>query len=184
LKLLHFRKDRRNEFEQVALPHLDALYRTAHWMLSDPAAAEDAVQETYMKAWKAFGSFEPGTNVRAWLFTIMTNCVHDIRARRSRDRIAPDGEEILQRQDAKPTPTQTITDVGLEKALAAIPDERRHVVWLADVEGLTYLEVSKALDVPIGTVMSRLSRGRHQLKELLEAAPARPVGCVGKDQTA
>lgn len=153
-------------------------------MLSDPAASEDAVQEAYMKAWRSFDSFEPGTNAKAWLFKILTNCIHDIRAKNNRDRIVPDGESILEQQNAKPAPTQTITDVGLEKALAAIPDDRRRVIWLADVEGLTYLEVSKALNVPIGTVMSRLSRGRQQLRSILEKVPAHESGFVGTDQLA
>jgi RNA polymerase sigma-70 factor (ECF subfamily) len=184
LRLLRFRKDRREEFEQEALPHLDALYRTAHWMLADPSVAEDAVQETYMKAWRSFDSFETGTNARAWLFAILSNCIKDIRAKAHHERPVANSDAVLADRNARPLPVATITDAGLARALASVPEDRRQVIWMADVEGLTYLEVSKALGIPIGTVMSRLSRGRRQLKESLENPPAAEGGRQSTDRTA
>ena len=150
----------------------------------DSSVAEDAVQETYMKAWRSFDGYEPGTNLRAWLFTILVNCVRDIRSKANRERPATDSEAILAGQGGRPLPVSTITDAGLERALAKVPEERRRVIWMADVEGLTYLEVSKALDIPIGTVMSRLSRGRRQLRESLEKPPSAEGNRLSTDRRA
>ncbi len=184
MKLLRFKRDRRQEFESEALPHLDALYRTARWMLADASAAEDAVQETYLKAWRSYDTFEKGTNVRAWLFTILSNTVKDARARVARDRTAPDSEDQLAAQNAKPIPAAAITDPGVTKALEQLSEDRRRVVWMADVEGFSYLEVSKALGVPVGTVMSRLSRARKQLKGFLQQAAPAAAQPVRGNQTA
>ncbi len=159
------RKDRREEFEAAALPHLDALYRTAFCRMGEAAAAEDAVQETYLKAWRSFSTFEPGTNCRAWLFRILSNAVHDQRKKRAREHPADDSERILLRLPDRRAGGGDYT--GVARALEDLPADQRAAVLLSDVEGLTYRETADALGIPVGTVMSRLSRARARLRKSL-----------------
>ncbi len=164
------------EFEREALPHLNDLHRTAVRSLADPAKADDVVQEAFLRAWKSFHQFRPGTNCRAWLFRILFNCVHDYRSRSSK-LIPVGGDEVTLEEklvQADPVP-ERLTDEDVLSALKRIPPDFRAVVLLADVEELSYKEIAKVLHIRIGTVMSRLSRGRRLLRAKL-AGLARSYG--------
>ncbi|MDA1312783.1 MAG: sigma-70 family RNA polymerase sigma factor [Acidobacteria bacterium] len=175
--MLFGKRDPYKEFEEAALPHLDELYRSARRMLRDHASAEDVVQETYLRAWRSFARFEKGTNCRAWLFRIMVNCSRDYWKRRAEAAPADRSEEILDQQAATPSMPARLTDPGILGALHNVPYKLREVIVLADVEEFTYREIAGLLDVPIGTVMSRLSRGRSRLRELLsESSGGRSAG--------
>ena len=158
---------------------LDGLYRTALRLTRVPADAEDLVQETYLKAFRAAHQFEPGTNLRAWLFTILHNTARNRVRDRAREAVAVDSETVERamdmvavRDDAGPeTPEslllrQTLAP-ELQAAIDALPDTFRQAVWLRDVEEFSYAEIARMLEIPIGTVMSRISRGRHLLYERL-----------------
>ena len=157
-----------DEFETVALPHLHELYRMAARLLGDGAKAEDVVQETYLQAWKSFARFEPGTNCRAWLFKILTNTIHHDRRGWFNLRRVKESEEVLSQAavPAAPVP-EGIAQREILRALDLLPADYRAAVLLADVEEFSYKEISGLLHVPIGTVMSRLSRGRKLLREQL-----------------
>ena len=162
------KQPRTNEFEEAALPHLKELYRTAARLLSDRAKAEDVVQETYLQAWKSFHRFESGTNCRAWLYKILINTIHHYRRDRFNLRLVKESEEILEQTAAEPAPLpEHMGEADVLNALASLRPEFRAAVLLADVEEFSYKEVAAILDVPIGTVMSRVSRGRRQLREQL-----------------
>ncbi len=154
------------EFEAVALPHLQELYRTAARLLGDGAKAEDAVQETYLQAWKSFARFETGTNCRAWLFKILVNTIHHHRRGWFQLRRVPESQEILDQTPVAPVP-QRLDQSEIIRALDLLPADYRAVVLLADVQEFSYKEIAGLLDVPIGTVMSRLSRGRKMLRRQL-----------------
>ena len=165
-------------FEQLTFPHLRALHSFARRLVSEPRDAEDLVQETYLRAFRAFSRFEPGTNVRAWLFRILRNAlVSEYRRRRAhpetRDADADDDGETGQVEtipapgNAENVAGRAFVGEAIDRALAALPDEHRMVVLLCLVEGFTYAEAAEALDIPIGTVMSRLHRGRRILQRLL-----------------
>jgi RNA polymerase sigma-70 factor (ECF subfamily) len=175
-------------FEREALLYLDSLYRTALRVSGNRADAEDLVQDTYLKAFRAADRFEPGTNLRAWLFTILHNTAKNRFRDRARDTIVVDSEVVDRAADGPPpasasrgvdTPeTLLIRDTlapELQSAIDSLPDAFREAVWLRDVEEFSYAEIAKMLDVPIGTVMSRISRGRHLLFERLNPARAAPV---------
>ena len=165
---LFSRKPRIEEFEAAALPHLNDLYRTAGHLLGNPSAAEDVVQDVYLVAWKSFDRFEPGTNCRAWLFRILFHSLHHYRRKWMSRREVNDPEETLGGAEAKPeAASREIRDEDMLAALAAIPGEYREVVLLVDVEEFAYKEAAGILAVPVGTVMSRLSRGRKLLRERL-----------------
>ena len=158
---------RADEFESAALPHLNELYRVAARLLADSAKAEDVVQETYLQAWKSFARFEPGTNCRAWLFKILTHTIH--HHRRSWFNL-----RSLEDRAAQPPATAAVAPEPLAqneilRALDRLPADHRAAVLLADVEEFSYKEIAGMLDVPIGTVMSRLSRGRKLLRDQLGA---------------
>ena len=156
------------EFEKAALPHLNELYRTAARLLGDGATAEDVVQETYLQAWKSFARFEPGTNCRAWLFKILVNTIHHYRRGWFNLRRVKESEEILEQTAACAAPApERIAQEEILRALGRLPPDYRAAVLLADVEEFSYKEIAALLDVPIGTVMSRLSRGRKLLREQL-----------------
>lgn len=173
------------QLEQVreeAISYIDALYRTALRMTGNPADAEDLVQETYLRAFRAIDQFKPGTNLRAWLFKIQTNAfINEYRKRTRRPRNTPldDVEEYylyshLVESGVQPSPSITedeilaqIDDAEVFQALDELPENFRQVVLLADVEGFAYREIAEILDVPVGTVMSRLHRARKRLKERL-----------------
>ncbi|MGO4884040.1 MAG: sigma-70 family RNA polymerase sigma factor [Bryobacteraceae bacterium] len=165
---------RTDEFETAALPHLNEMYRMAARLLGDTTKAEDAVQETYLQAWKSFARFEPGTNCRAWLFKILVNTVHHHRRSWFNLRRVKESEEILEQTAAAAAPVpERIAQREILRALDRLPADYRAAVLLADVEEFSYKEISGLLEVPIGTVMSRLSRGRKMLRaELSELARA------------
>ena len=161
----------RDSFEAVALPHMKDLYRTAVAMLRDSGHAQDMVQETYLSAWKAFDRFTPGTNCRAWLFKILFHSIsHHRRKWTSRFQFVE--SEVFESTlvHTEPIPAD-LTDEEILGALAKLPSHYAEVVLLADVQEFTYKEIEETLGIPIGTVMSRLNRGRSQLRTHL-APPA------------
>ncbi len=167
--VLFFQKARSEEFEAVALPHLNDLFRTARRLLGEQAAAEDVVQEVYLQAWKSFHRFERGTNCRAWLFTILFHTIHHYR-RKWFGSVASEGDQGLEErlQSSPPVPAK-LTEEDVLSALDRIPDDFRAVVLLADVDEFSYKEVAGILKIPVGTVMSRLSRARKLLRDELAA---------------
>jgi RNA polymerase sigma-70 factor, ECF subfamily len=178
---------RTREFEEVALVHLDALYRYALRLTHNRAEAEDVVQETCLRAFRNFHRFSPGTNCRAWLFSILRNVF--LNRIRKTGHESPNGdatewpsaESVTGPESIWPSPEeeffQTVLHGDVDRALKAIPLAFREAVILADLEGLTYREVSEVLGCPVGTVMSRLSRGRSLLRRAL-ARFAREHGYV------
>jgi RNA polymerase sigma-70 factor (ECF subfamily) len=168
----------RAHFEAEAMPHLGDLFRTALRITGDRARADDAVQETYLQAWKSFDKFEQGTNCRAWLFRILFYCVQHQRRKLFRFPLANDAEEILETGFPAPEPvTEELRDEQILAALDNIPDDYRAAVVLVDVEEFSYKEAAGILGVPIGTVMSRLSRARKLLRQqLTEAAKSYGIG--------
>ena len=176
-------------FEAEALASVDSLYRAALRLTRAPADAEDLVQDTYLKAFRAADSFEPGTNLRAWLFTILHNTARNRVRDRARDTVSVDSEIVDRAAELPPaggaveTPEtrlirETLTP-ELQAALDALPDAFREAVWLRDVEEFSYAEIAAMLSIPIGTVMSRISRGRHLLFERLHHL--RPVAIAGEN---
>jgi RNA polymerase sigma-70 factor (ECF subfamily) len=166
-------ESRRAEFESSALPHLDDLYRTASAMVSNRTAAEDLVQETYLEAWKSFHRFQAGTNCRAWLFKILIHRVHHYRRKWYQWFSKTQSDELIvdNLKYEAPIPDD-VKDEDLVNALQRIPEMFRVIVMLADVQEFAYKEIAVMLDIPVGTVMSRLSRGRKHLREeLLAIAP-------------
>lgn len=166
-------ESRRAEFESSALPHLDDLYRTASAMVSNRTAAEDLVQETYLEAWKSFHRFQAGTNCRAWLFKILIHRVHHYRRKWYQWFSKTQSDELIVDNLKYETPIpDDVKDEDLVNALQRIPEMFRVIVMLADVQEFAYKEIAVMLDIPVGTVMSRLSRGRKHLREeLLAIAP-------------
>lgn len=177
------KRPRTDEFEKAALPHLAELYRTAARLLGDSAKAEDVVQETYLQAWKSFERFETGTNCRAWLFKILVNTIHHHRRKSFNLRLVKEGEDVLEQAAAPAAPVpEHITEAGILRALEQLPPDYRAAVLLADVEEFSYKEIAGLLEVPIGTVMSRLSRGRKMLRERLsDVARAYGIGQAGQE---
>jgi RNA polymerase sigma-70 factor, ECF subfamily len=165
-------------FEREALACLDSLYGTALRLTANPADAEDLVQDTYLKAFRAADQFRPGTNLKAWLFTILHNTFLNRRRRAVKEPVAVEPDEIERAAAALPgepeTPERLLLrktlDADLREALDNLPGAFRQAVWLRDVEEFTYAEIATMLDVPIGTVMSRISRGRRLLYDWLTAA--------------
>lgn len=167
-----------SEFEQVALVHLDTLYRTALRLTRSRAEAEDVVQETFLRAFRAFERFNPGTNGRAWLFTILRNVFLNSRRGRGHEVADPDGVAAADAVESATTFSfsahnpeeeffQTVLHGDVDRALKTLPLVYREAVILADLEGLSYKEVADVLGCPVGTVMSRLSRGRSVLRRAL-----------------
>ena len=171
------------EFAQAALSHLDSLYGTALRLTRRAPDAEDLVQDTYLKAFRSAHQFEAGTNLKAWLFTILHNTFRNIRRHDGRNPVDVDSEAVERVVDDGPgaqSPEQILSratlDADLKEALDALPDAFRQAVWLRDVEELSYAEMAQVLDVPIGTVMSRISRGRKALSEGLRARRGAAAG--------
>jgi RNA polymerase sigma-70 factor (ECF subfamily) len=168
-----------SRFDAEAMPHLNDIFRTAYRILGDRSRAEDVAQEVYLQAWKSFNRFEAGTNCRAWLFKILFHCVNHHRRRWFRFPLLKETEEFLEANlTYSPPLPEHITDEEILAALDRIPADFRAVVLLVDVEEFAYKEAADILSVPIGTVMSRLSRGRKLLREQL-AGVARTFG-IGK----
>ena len=156
-----------SSFEVDALASLDSLYRTALRLTRVPADAEDLVQDTYLKAFRAADSFQPGTNLRAWLFTIMHNQnVNSVRSA-MRESMTVEIEEQSSDLVATTDPTVTRQLHELDRALAQVPEEQRQVILLVGLEGMSYEDAAAILHVPVGTVRSRLSRGRDALRMLM-----------------
>ncbi len=170
---------RREAFEAEALAYVDSLYRTALRLTRVPADAEDLVQDTYLKAFRAADTFQPGTNLRAWLFTILHNTARNRARDRARDSVTIDSEVV---DEAAETPQFAVAGTvdspetlllrntltpDLQAAIADLPDAFREAVWLRDVDEFTYAEIADMLKIPAGTVMSRISRGRRMLFERL-----------------
>src|SRR5919202_941970 len=170
-------------FEAEALRSLDSLYRTALRLTRVPADAEDLVQETYLKAFRSAGQFEAGTNLRAWLFTILHNTARNLARDRARDTVAVDSDVVDRAAEQGPSPytapggpyetpetlllRETLAP-ELQAAIDELPDVFRQAVWLRDVEEFSYAEIAAMLSIPVGTVMSRISRGRHLLFDRLK----------------
>jgi RNA polymerase sigma-70 factor, ECF subfamily len=174
-----------DQFTAEALDHLDALYGSALRLSRNPDTAQDLVQDTYLKAFRARVRFVPGTNLKAWLFTILHNTWRNRRrdAARSLVDVNSDTMEVVVAQglaSTQDTPEGRLVKATLSEdlrtALDALPEAFREAIWLRDVEELSYQEIATVLGIPIGTVMSRLSRGRRQLHQALIAAGRNPSG--------
>jgi RNA polymerase sigma-70 factor, ECF subfamily len=156
-------------FESEVWPHADRLFRLAMWLERNRAEAEDLVQDTFVAALQSFHRFTPGTNCRAWLVTILHHLRSNRRRARARLRVdAGDEERLAETVPFVPPVPETLTDEDLLAALRAIPEAFQQVVVLRDVEELAYREIADALGIPIGTVMSRLHRGRALLRSRLD----------------
>jgi len=158
----------RASFEQEAIPHLEALLRTAVRLSGNRARAEDAVQETYLRAWRSFRTYRPETNCRAWLFKILLNVLKKAAGKQRRDPLA-EAEDV--EVSGKLIPLFPEAEGGNRQDLLAavnrLAPEFREVLWLVVVEGFAYREAAQILDIPMGTVMSRLYRARRELRRFL-----------------
>jgi RNA polymerase sigma-70 factor, ECF subfamily len=167
-----------DRFEREAMPHLNDLFRTANRLVNDRARAEDVVQEVYLQAWKSFHRFEAGTNCRAWLFKILFHCVNHHRRKWFRFPLLKEKEEFLEANlTYSPPLPEHLSDADILAALDRIPSDYRAVVLLVDVQEFSYKDAAEIVGTPIGTVMSRLSRGRKLLREqLLPVARSYGIG--------
>jgi RNA polymerase sigma-70 factor (ECF subfamily) len=187
-------------FAEQAMPLMSSLYSAALRMTRNPADAEDVLQETYLRAYRGFGGFEQGTNLKAWLYRILTNTyINQYRAKKRRfDETELDEAEdlylyrrlggleaVAAGRSAEDELMDWFTDAEVKGAIEALPEQFRMAVLLADVEGFSYKEIAEILGIPIGTVMSRLHRGRKSLqKQLFDFAAARGLISRSDDGTA
>lgn len=182
-------------FEAEAMPLIDQLYGGALRMTRNPQDAEDLVQETYLKAYKSFDSYKPGTNLKAWLYRIMTNTYINSYRKKQRQPQQSTTDEITDYQlyttsshdstgleSAEVEALKNLPDGEIADAMNKLSDDYRMVVYYADIEGLPYKEIAEIMDIPLGTVMSRLHRGRKQLRGLLkDAAREQGIGLSHPD---
>lgn len=172
--------ERKARFEREALMYVDQLYAAALRMARNPQDAEDLVQEAYMKAFSAFHQYKPGTNLKAWLYRILTNTYINVYRKRQREPYQANSDTVEDWQlaragahDSKGLPSAEnealahLPDSDIKEALQSIPEDFRMAVYYSDVEGFSYKEISDIMDTPIGTVMSRLHRGRKLLRDKL-----------------
>jgi RNA polymerase sigma-70 factor (ECF subfamily) len=173
-------EERLARFERDALQYIDPLYAAAMRMTRNPADAEDLVQETFTKAFSSFHQYKDGTNLKAWLYRILTNTFINSYRKKQRQPLQANSDEVEDWQmyragahtsgglkSAEVEALEGLPDDDIKQALQELPENRRMAVYYADVEGLAYKEIAEIMDTPIGTVMSRLHRGRKQLKDLL-----------------
>jgi RNA polymerase sigma-70 factor (ECF subfamily) len=174
--------EERERFEALVSRHLDGLYGTALRLTRNRATAEDLVQDTFLKAWRSFHTFQEGTNARAWLYKILMNAYIDSyrRSTRAPEMVdhedvgdfylyakAQESEELRRAGDPEEILLSQIMDADVKSALEQVPEPFRAAVILADLQDFSYREIAEILDIPIGTVMSRLFRGRRHLQRLL-----------------
>lgn len=185
----------RAAFQTEAMPHMAGLYSAALRMTRNQADAEDLVQETYLKAYRAFDGFEAGTNLRAWLYRILTNTYINAYRATQRRPVVEDVEDVeelylfrhlhglngIDSTSAEDAVLDAMTDDSIKAALESLPEAFRITVLLADVEGFSYAQIAEITDVPIGTVMSRLHRGRKALQKAL-LPYAQQIGLVEVSQ--
>nr|WP_326960321.1 MULTISPECIES: sigma-70 family RNA polymerase sigma factor [unclassified Arthrobacter] len=189
-------EERRVRFERDAMQYVDQLYSAAMRMARNPADAEDLVQEAYTKAFSAFHQYKPGTNLKAWLYRILTNTYINLYRKRQREPLQSNSDTIEDWQlaraeshtsaglrSAEAEALDHLPDSDVKRALQSIPEEFRLAVYFADVEGFAYKEISEIMNTPIGTVMSRLHRGRKMLRDML-ADYAAERGFKAADATA
>ena len=160
-------------FEELAMPLFGQLFNFAQWLTHDPSEAEDLVQETYVKALKGFSSFQPGTNFRAWIYRILRNTFLTSRTGlRATATVPLDEEDSLEIPASTGTPESLFIEHAQEQllqgAMEELPLRFREILLLCEVEEMSYQEISETLSIPIGTVMSRLSRARKALREILQ----------------
>ena len=167
---------RRANFEAAALPYLEDIFRAARRMVGNRSEAEDLVQQVYLTAWKAFDRFQPGTNCKAWLFKILLNEVLHHRRRLATNRTVPG--DLEPEQVYRPPVPEELNDEDVLRAIDDVAEDFRKVVLLADVHEFSYKEIADILGIPIGTVMSRLNRGRKLFRTRL----ARFAGLDFEDQ--
>jgi len=179
----------RERFERDVVPLLSSLYPAALRMTRNPSDAEDLVQETFLRAYRGFGGFQEGTNLKAWLYRILTNSFINTYRKKQREPVTVEGPDDVDEwylfdrlgarhvePSAETEVLDTIPDADVRRALESLPEGFRLAVLLADVEGFSYKEIAEMLDIPIGTVMSRLHRGRKALeKALWETAKERGI---------
>jgi len=171
--------DLQRRFEQEALPLLPGMYSAAYRLTRNAADAEDLIQETFLRAFRAFHQFEPGTNLKAWLYRILTNTfINSYRKKQREPQTVSDDEvgdwylyskmsEEGMEPSAEAAVLESLPDEDVQEALSSLPEQFRMAVMLADVEGFSYKEIAEIMGVPIGTVMSRLHRGRKALEKRL-----------------